>query len=519
MHRFLPLLVLVACNPGASQKPDEAACDGVLQSSETTVDSPFDLDGDGAFDKANADCADTYSAAELDCDDGDPDVNPGAQEVCDGIDNDCNSLVDDLDPDTVFSTFWADGDGDGYGDPNVDVLSCAAPEGFVADDQDCDDGEAAVNPGASEVCDGVDNNCDGEVDEGLDLQTWYFDGDGDGYGLDTVSTEACARPEDYTSAGGDCDDRDPAINPDARDDCDGVDNDCDGEIDDAASTTWYRDADRDGWGDASVTEPGCSAPVGYTDVSGDCDDGDPAINPDAREVCDGVDNNCDGEIDDAASTTWYRDADRDGWGDASVTELGCSEPAGYTDVSGDCDDTTAAVSPGVAETCDGIDDDCDGEVDEDDVCGGGSKATLCGGANTDDTYDDGSSMGGPGLHLAMQYSATSALSVCRVEVFTGEASGTNTISIWTSAAAGTPATELAEGSWTMSSTDGWQGADLASTVDLVAGTSYWVVWEPINGSQSSFSTSGTSVRYYGSWDGSSWFGPYSGYLKFALYCC
>ena len=127
---------------------------------------------------------------------------------------------------------------------------------------------------------------------------WFADVDGDGYG-DPTSVPAKAQPPGWVDNDGDCDDGDPAINPDADEVCDSIDNNCDGDIDIDAidAVTWYVDVDRDGYGDADVSTQACKVDDGWSVVDGDCDDGDFAINPAAYEVCDEVDNDCDGEID------------------------------------------------------------------------------------------------------------------------------------------------------------------------------------------------------------------------------
>ena len=108
--------------------------------------------------------------------------------------------------------------------------------------------------------------------------------------------------------------------------------------------TAYTDADGDG---TSV-------------AAGDCDDTDPSISPDAIEICDGADNNCDGDIDEGVTTAWYADSDGDGYGADDTRAEACAAPAGYIPVGGDCDDADDAVSPGAVEICNAIDDDCDG---------------------------------------------------------------------------------------------------------------------------------------------------------------
>jgi len=168
----------------------------------------------------------------------------------------------------------------------------------------------------------------------------------------------------YTVSGGDCDDSNPAVNPGAVEVCNGIDDNCVGGIDEGVTTTFYLDGDSDNYGlDASTTQA-CSLPAGYAAVGGDCDDVDPAVNPGAVEVCNGIDDNCAGGIDEGVTTTFYLDGDSDNYGlDASTTQA-CSLPAGYAAVGGDCDDVDPAVNPGATEVCgNGIDDNCSGTID------------------------------------------------------------------------------------------------------------------------------------------------------------
>ena len=104
-------------------------------------------------------------ASNVDCNDADAAINPGATEICDGIDNNCDGNIDEA----GGATWYADADGDTYGDAASTTVSCDTPAGYVADNTDCNDGNDAINPAATEVCDGVDNNCDGNIDEGIDL--------------------------------------------------------------------------------------------------------------------------------------------------------------------------------------------------------------------------------------------------------------------------------------------------------------------------------------------------------------
>ncbi|MFZ5476020.1 MAG: putative metal-binding motif-containing protein, partial [Myxococcota bacterium] len=300
------------------------------------------------------------------------DVHPGAVEACDGADSDCDGRVDE-DGQTLW---YGDGDGDGYGDDATATLDCSA-EGRVSAGGDCDDGDAAVHPGASDVCgSGLDEDCDGATDE-EGLLLWYDDADGDGYGDDGSGALACTG--DVTTAG-DCDDADVEVNPAGTEVCDGEDDDCDGTADDGLSTTWYIDYDGDGWGaDTVYTAANCRQPSGYVAETGDCDDTRAASNPDATEYCNGEDDDCDGEVDEDAAadaSTWYADGDGDGYGDPVVSDVECEQPSGYVEDDTDCDDGEASVWPDATERYDGLDNDCDGTVDDNTWIGTGADGAL-----------------------------------------------------------------------------------------------------------------------------------------------
>ena len=245
----------------------EELCDGLDNNCDGAPDSGEVLDQDG----------DGYVFCE-DCDDLAPESYPGAPELCDGIDNDCDGALP-MDEET-------DSDGDGW----VECL-------------DCNDDDEATHPDAAELCDGVDNDCNG------DLPTDEQDSDSD-------SQMVCA---------GDCDDSDPDTWDGAGEICDGIDNDCDGALPDDE-----QDGDSDG----------------VMACDGDCDDGDPAVFPGATETCNGMDDDCDGQV----PAEEQLDADGDGY-------FNCE----------DCDDTDELVYPGAPESCDGIDGDCDGVVPEDET--------------------------------------------------------------------------------------------------------------------------------------------------------
>ena len=300
------------------------------------------------------------------------------------------------------TSWYADADADGYGDALDSVDACTQPTGYVTDSTDCDDADSAINPGATELCDSVDNDCDGAIDDadsGVTGQsTWYIDGDGDGYGSTFRTWVACVPPSGYVDNDDDCDDRDAAMNPAITEVCDGVDNDCDGTVDEgdsADASTWYADDDGDSYGDATSATVACSIPSGHVADDTDCDDSAVLINPAATEVCDGVDNDCDGTVDEDDSTDasiWYADADDDSYGDASVTDIACSAPTGYVADAADCDDDDASIHPSASDACgDGVDSDCDGTGgpdDDDDGDGLSYAEELALGSNDCDTDSD-----------------------------------------------------------------------------------------------------------------------------------
>ena len=361
--------------PEADERCDgiDNNCDGVIDTDAIDVlDWYADLDSDG-FGAGSPERACELppgldTAVGGDCDDTDAAVSPGADELCGDGDEDCDGTVDE--DDAVNAELWYDDlDGDGGGDASRVSVSCAAGASQVFDASDCDDSNAGIYAGADEVCDGVDNNCDRVIDEdrATDAETWYTDADADGYGDDGVLILACSAPAGTVARAGDCDDGDSQSWPGAPELCDGADQDCDGETDEADAVdagSWYPDVDGDGYGAPGTPTTACTAPAGTASTDDDCDDTASDTHPAARESCDDTDNNCDGGVDNAAydQGTWYQDRDGDGYGNSAASLTQCDAPSGYVSNGADCDDRSATIHPGATESCDTVDQDCDGAV-------------------------------------------------------------------------------------------------------------------------------------------------------------
>lgn len=372
----------------------------------TIVLSTFyrDADGDGYGDAARtatgpAGCTPAgYATNNADCNDNNNSIHPGAAETPDdGIDQDCDGF--DL------KTFYHDADQDTYGSAADTVHANTQPQGYVTNNGDCDDTNASINPTTIWVLDadgdgyytgtpvtqcappgngyvvkaaqtaGDCNDGDAAIHE---PQQYYVDADGDGYGsITTASFCAATAPVGYATNNEDCNDGNPSINPttmwvlDADKDgyytgnpitqCaspgsnyEAKSNQTAGDCNDSdasihQSQQYYVDADKDGYG-STTTAMLCSAtaPAGYATNNSDCNDGDATINP---------------------TTTWVLDADGDGYYTGSPVTQCAAPAAGYVkkaaQVSGDCDDGKASVYPGAVEVCgNGVDDNCNGQVDE-----------------------------------------------------------------------------------------------------------------------------------------------------------
>jgi hypothetical protein len=338
----------------------------VVVTTIANVDYFADVDGDGFGDAGTlvSTCVQPqgYVTDNTDCDDNDATVNTAATEVCNHIDDDCNGLIDDG---IIFNTYYADNDGDSFGDANNSIYECSQPSGYVTNNTDCNDNNANQNASSVEICNGEDDDCDGTIDNGLVFLDYYADLDSDGFGGGAATNSCVDLGAGYVTNNGDCNNANASINPNATEICNSIDDNCDGQIDEGITfTTYYQDFDNDGFGtgDAvtSCTNPG----AGWVTNNTDCDDTNGNTFPGATELCNTIDDNCDGQTDEGVQTVYFIDNDGDTYGNPSVSILACTQPIGYTPDDTDCNDTDASINPGAEDIGgNGIDENCDGEID------------------------------------------------------------------------------------------------------------------------------------------------------------
>lgn len=371
----------------------------------------LDADADGYYASSTSSCTNPGSGFTAtqgingDCNDAVASIHTGATEICgNGIDEDCsgadlscgnagcmdpiacnyNAAATIEDGSCTYATleYFTDADADGFG-AGLSSLFCSNPgAGFSLSNTDCDDNNAGISPNAIEICNGLDENCNGEIDEFV-TGTFYADMDADGFGDLNNAIQGCTQPVGYVSNADDCDDM----------------------------ALTYQDLDGDGDGSLNLDPCGVNNNL-------DCNDNAAGINTQAAEFCgNGIDENCDGVDEtctgipgctdvlacnyDAAATqnngsclyasNWYLDMDTDGFYVSSVSS--CTNPgAGYTaiaGISGDCNDADATINAAATEICgDNIDQDCSG-ADLPCAVLGCMDATACN-FESAATQDDGS---------------------------------------------------------------------------------------------------------------------------------
>ncbi|MFT5433503.1 MAG: hypothetical protein ACI9OJ_004209, partial [Myxococcota bacterium] len=368
--------------------PTDAQCECTPYAVELALQTECSVTNDAGACGGFRRCTD---AGLTDCDAGVPTV-----EICDGIDNDCDGVSDGPESGDCV-TYYPDLDNDTFGIGGGECMCWDPGAGFSDKNGDCNDVNGGIKPSADEVCNFADDDCDGETDEegALGCTSYFPDVDGDGFGGVLGESCTCGAPSnDFILVGGDCNDDLKTVNPEVSEVCDGVDNDCDGLTDEQNAKgcqVYYVDGDEDGYGKDSQFKCLCEPEGDYqTNKGGDCNDNDAVVHPFAVEVCNQLDDDCDGIADQNGTPgciVLLKDDDEDGFGVTGDSKCFCQAQFPYTALKdGDCDDESAKAFPGGIEVCDTFDNDCNGETDE---AGGSEDCQQFWVDNDKDTFGSG----------------------------------------------------------------------------------------------------------------------------------
>ena len=402
-------------HPGGIEVCDAAGrdenCNGIANEDFAT-DAPFwyrDADGDGygnaLIDYRSCTQPEGFVGNSFDCNDTKIEANPDQVERCDEIDNDCDGIIDEPQA-TDVTTYYRDSDGDGYGTPYLSISLCPIykPQNYILDDSDCNDDNPNQYPNAPEFCNTIDDDCDGNIDEGVNNDApvnspiWYIDSDNDGFGTNTDTVTQCTKPAGYVDNAQDCDDLSASISPLADELCtETIDENCDGDpvyrVPPHLLNSWYPDSDGDGYGNPNFVIRMCLQPLNYVDNPDDCNDTDFWVHPeddllhvdasgqpiDHRELCNGKIDLCENDLDGSLTPLDdERDDDGDGFVECTldVAPLLWEDPNSHISGGEDCDDTRSYRYPNAPERCNGLFDRCE-------------DLNLHGGFPSDEVDDDG----------------------------------------------------------------------------------------------------------------------------------